>query len=289
MNILATTYQTVIPPEPAMSWKSYEAIIKREWSDLFARTDTTERDFQVFFEQHPCCLPDMGRFFPGGGHGAFPGAVVSQPVLHGFAKKVPDFLYIARDSACVYTVLVEIEHPSKSWATAGGQPSAEFTQATNQITDWKSWFSDPLNTAKFKEDYGIPQEWLRSREFSQKYILVYGRRQDPTLTEAFNKKRKHLERTDEVYMTYDRIRPNRDAAQYLCVTRDAAGYRALTVPPTIELGPFLEHGVKTIRDKTQAVANNPYLSTVRKKFLVDRWPYWDSWGGGGICHSADRE
>lgn len=271
-----------------MPWDAYEAIMRGEWAALLAKDGTTEDDFQEFFERHPCCLPQMDRLFQRGGHGAFPGAVVSQPVLPGFGEKVPDFLYIARDSACVYVVLIEIEHPAKPWATASGHSSAEFTQAINQISDWKTWFNNPLNVAKFQSDYRIPTDWLQSRAFAQKYILIYGRRDDPSLSEAFNKKRRYLERADEVHMTYDRIHPNRDAAHCLCVTLDGKGYRALTVPPTIELGPNMEHGVNTIRDKTAAVARNPYLSEIRRKFLVERWPYWDNWNGS-FRRSIDRE
>jgi hypothetical protein len=288
MSFLSTSYELVSPPEPAMPWPTYESIIQGEWDALLAKDDTTERDFQEFFERHPCCLPQMDRLFQRGGHGPYPGAIVSQPVLPGFGKKVPDFLYIARDSACVYAVLIEIEHPLKPWATASGQPSAEFTQATNQITDWKAWFADSLNVAKFKSDYRIPEVWLRSRAFAQKYILIYGRRKDPTLTEAFNKKRRHLERSDEVYMTFDRIHSNKDAAHCLCVTLDITGYRALSVPPTIELGPMMDYGVNSIRDKASAVAGNRYLSEARKKFLIERWPYWDNWNGT-VRRSTDRE
>lgn len=288
MGFNTTTYQLVTPPEQAMSWSAYEAIINKEWAELLARNDTAERDFHSFFERHPCCLPQLYRLFQQGGHGVFPGAVVSQPVLPGFVKKVPDFLYLARDSACVYAVLIEIEHPAKPWATTAGQPSAEFTQATNQISDWKSWFNDPLNVAKFQADYRIPADWLRSRAFAQKYILIYGRRTDPTLSETFNKKRRHLERPDEVYMTYDRIAPQQEASHCLCATLDGTGYRALTVPPTFELGPNLEVGMKAIREKPQAVERSPYLSAVRKKFLMERWPYWDNWSGS-ISWSTDWE
>jgi hypothetical protein len=228
---LTPTYKIVSPPEAAMKWETYEPIIKNEWTALLARGDTTERDFQEFFERHPCCLPQMYPLFQRGGHGPYPGAIVSQPSLPGLSRKIPDFLYITRDSTCVYAVLIEIEHPSKPWATSSGQSSAEFTQATNQISEWKAWFNDPLNVAQFQAAYRIPTDWLRSRAFSQKYILIYGRRADPTLTEAFNKKRRHLEREDEVYMTYDRIKPDPDASQCISVTIDGEGYRALRYHP----------------------------------------------------------
>jgi hypothetical protein len=272
-----------------MPWETYSAIIQQEWETLLARTDSVENDFQEFLERHPCCLPPTQMIFGGGGHGAYPGAIVSQPKLNGFSKKIPDFLCITRDSAAVYAVLVEIEHPSKPWATGNGQSSAEFTQAINQIADWKSWFCDPVNVMSFQRDYRIPADWLRSRSFVQKYVLIYGRRSDPSLTEEFNKKRKLLEREDEFYMTYDRIRPYKDSSQDLCAKLDAIGYRALSVPPTLTLGPIMAHGVNQVRDKAAAVQLNRYLSDVRKKFLIERIPYWDAWDGSGIRSSTDVE
>jgi hypothetical protein len=288
-NVLAKSYQTVIPPEPAMSWDSYAAIIGQEWQALLTNAVTGEKDFQEFFERHPSCLPQMYPVFRRGAHGPYPGAIISQPVLPGFSRKVPDFLYITRDSATVYAVLIEIEHPAKPWATSAGQQSAEFTQATNQIADWKSWFSDPLNIAQFRELYRIPSDWNRSRTFEQKYFLIYGRRTDPSLTEAFNRKRKLLERKNECHMTYDRIQPNGDLAWCLCAKLDENGYRAISIPPTMELGPMHAHFGKLIRDKDAAVRANRYLSDVRKQFLITRWPYWDEWNGGGMRHSEDRE
>lgn len=283
------TYQLVTPPEPAMSWEDYEEIILREWDVLLSRRDSTEKDFQKFFETHPCCLPQLYRLLLRGGHGPFPGAIISQPILPGFTLKIPDFLYITRDSATVYAVLIEIEHPSKSWATKNGNSSAEFNQALGQLSDWKAWFNDPTNVALFQSAYRIPSEWLRSRAFAQKYILIYGRRDDPSLTEGFNKKREHLQRPDEFHMTYDRIRPDREGIHCLCAKLDAEGYRALSIPPTMELGPMLEHGISQIRAKPEAVRRNNYISDARKTFLADRWAYWDNWPGTGIRHGKDVE
>ena len=287
-SLLNKSYQVVTPPEPAMSWDKYVGIIDSELQALFANVSAVEKDFQEFFERHPCCLPQMYPVFKRGAHGPYPGAIISQPVLPGYSRKVPDFLYITRDSATVYAVLIEIEHPAKPWATAGGQSSAEFTQATNQLADWKSWFADPLNIVQFRELYRIPTDWIQSRTFEQRYFLIYGRRSDSSLTEAFNKKRKHLERENECHMTYDRIQPQREM-DCLCTKLDEKGYRAISVPPTLELGPMWASEGKMIRDKEIAVRANRYLSDVRKEFLITRWPYWDAWNRAGIIDSKDRE
>ena len=287
-GVLEKSYQITVPPEHAMTWDTYVEIVNQEWQALLANTGSTEKDFQGFFERHTCCLPQMYPVFKRGAHGPYPGAVISQPVLPGFSRKVPDFLYITRDSATVYAVLIEIEHPAKPWATSAGQQSAEFTQATNQIADWKAWFNDPLNVAQFQKDYRIPSDWIQSRTFEQRYFLVYGRRTDSSLTEAFNKKRKHLERENECHMTYDRIQPQREM-DCLCAKLDGNGYRARSIPPTLQLGPMWAEEGRMIRYKDAAVRANRYLSEVRKEFLIARWPYWDAWNGGGIINSKDRE
>jgi len=287
-GFLEKSYQTVVPPERAMPWETYVEIVNQEWQTLLANTNSAEKDFQEFFERHTCCLPQMYPVFRRGAHGPYPGAIISQPVLPDFTRKVPDFLCITRDSATVYAVLIEIEHPAKHWATSAGQQSAVFSQATNQIADWKSWFNNPLNIAQFQKYYQIPSDWIQSRTFEQKYFLIYGRRSDPSLTEAFNKKRKHLERENECHMTFDRIHPQREM-DCLCVKLDGNGYRALSIPPTLELGPMWAKEGKMIRGKEAAIRDNRYLSEVRKTFLIGRWPYWDAWDSGGICDNNDRE
>ena len=111
-GVLEKSYQITVPPEHAMTWDTYVEIVNQEWQALLANTGSTEKDFQGFFERHTCCLPQMYPVFKRGAHGPYPGAVISQPVLPGFSRKVPDFLYITRDSATVYAVLIEIEHPA---------------------------------------------------------------------------------------------------------------------------------------------------------------------------------
>ena len=134
-----------------------------------------------------------------------------------------------------YVVLIELEHPAKPWATSAGQQVADFTQATNQIADWKCGFREPLNVAQFQRSYRIASDWIQSRTFEQRYFLIYVRRSGPSLTEAFSKKRKLLERENEDHMTYDRIAPQREM-DCLCAKLDEKGYRAISIPPTLELG-----------------------------------------------------
>jgi Shedu protein SduA, C-terminal len=291
--LFTTTYKLVNPPEPSMEWEEYRQIVTHEWKAFWDSRVSDERIFQEFFQTHPCMLPWIYGFLRIGGHGMFPNALITQPVLPSFTRKIPDFLWIARDSAAVYAVLIEIESPNKPWATSDGKPSRQLTQAIDQIKEWKAWFADPLNVAQFPKYYRIPDKLFSGgRSFLQKYILIYGRRSDPTLSEAFNKKRVYLQGEDELFMTYDRLKPNEELSQCLCVKINQGGYIAYSVPPTLRLNPFDAEDFSLIRDKEAAVRTNKYLSQIRKEFLIQRWPYWDSWalnGGDGLKRSSDYE
>ncbi len=180
----------------AWNWDRYERKIIKEWQSLLDnQKQYKESDFQSFFEKNPCFLPLP---FEEGAHGLFPTAVISQPILSGLVSKIPDFLLLSRDSASFYANFIEIEDPNKPWATQSGQQSAQLTQAINQIKDWKSWFQNGNNKQKFIDEYQIPHDLIKGRSFEQRYILIYGRRNDPSLTDEFNKR----ERAYKILMKY---------------------------------------------------------------------------------------
>jgi Shedu protein SduA, C-terminal len=286
------TYKIQKSEHPPVSWRDYAHVMDTEWQRLRSDAAAKEIDYQRFFETHPSFLAATQRVFDGAdGHGPFPSALVSQPVLPAYSWKVPDFLWIMRNSAKVCAVLVEIEDPHKGWATQKGQPTAEFTQALDQIAEWKTWFADPLNSAKFQQLYRIPGEWQRSRIFQQRYVLVYGTRRDPSLTEAVSRKRAQRERADEIHMTFDRLTPDRMLRDCSCARVDENGYRAISVSPSLRLGPMGAENRALIREKEEAVRLNPYLPEQRKQFLISRLPYWDSWArtASGIRRTDDWE
>lgn len=291
--MLETTYEIITPSSPPMKWEQYEKIILDGWSELLSSANQNDETiFHSFFERHPCMLPRTYDVFGGGAGDAWPGALISKPVLPTFTRKIPDFMWIAMDSTAVYAVLIEIEAPAKPWATSKGQQHNLLTQAINQIKDWKTWFADPLNTAQFKKYYRLPDEWFRSHAFLQKYILIYGRRPDATKDDNFAKKRAHLQAHGERFMTYDRLQPNSHLSDLLTVRIDGDGYRAISIPPTLTLGPMNAEDWSIIRDKKLAVMNSSYISDERKDFLIRRWPYWDEWaksGRRGIISVGDRE
>jgi hypothetical protein len=265
-------FTRVQAPEPAMPWAEYKQIVEREWTGvLMPNGPVEERVLQAFLEKHPCMLPIVG----GGHHGLFPSAVVSQPMLPGLEQSIPDFLMITRNSDTIYAQFIEIEAPHKPWATKSGQPSRHLKQAIDQIKTWKSWFSIAENVLQFQRAYRLPGHG--GRTLVPRYVLIYGRRSDPSLTEEFSRKRYHLQADDEVFMTYDRLCANEMHSDALTVKLDRRGYRAVSIPPTVRLNFLDADHWAMIRDKEKAIKQMQYISAARRAFLLERWPYWDAW------------
>jgi hypothetical protein len=178
-------------------------------------------------------------------------------------------------------VLVEIEAPGKRWWTQAGQPSADLTQALNQITEWKAWFAIPHNVLAFKAFYGLDRETWNGRTFRPAYALIYGRRAEANARPSLTAKRAHMRADDVVLMSYDRLEPDPDADEMFCVTKDADGFTALSVPATMTWNPTLAPARRAIHGKVNAISANPDLTTERRDFLISRAVYWDTWAGRG--------
>lgn len=191
----------------------------------------------------------------------------------------------------IYAVLIEIEAPTKRWFRADGVPSSDFTQAQNQLAEWKAWFSSPTNQAQFREAYCQPlgTPW---KALLPQYVLIYGRRAEFERRVDLAAKRTFLQREHEYHMTFDRLRPNKDHDQYMTVKFNGTKYRAISMPATLQLGPMWAINRLMIEQKEEVVDRTPYLSAERKAFLKLRIPYWDNWarsGETGIQRLSDFE
>jgi Domain of unknown function (DUF4263) len=204
-------------------------------------------------------------------------AVITQPVLPGLERPQPDFMWIHTDSVRVLAVLVEIEKPSKRWFTKDGRETAQLSQAMSQIAQWKAWFKEPDNVNQFRRLYQVMPRHAVRRVFEQFYLLVYGRQQELIESPEFNLRRRSLLPPDIERMTYDRLAPDPSAANYLCARIRKGTLEAVTVPPTLQLGPYVARDLAPIHGKPDAALRSPYLSEARKLFLAERFEYWDSW------------
>jgi hypothetical protein len=164
------TYTIKHGPERPSS-DEYSRRVSSDFAALLQREPAIHR----FLDRTPSLVP--GAQTPGGPvNGLLHGALITQPKLPGFRSRVPDFMWIVADSATWYPTLIEIESPTKKLFTRAGVPRAEFTQARNQLTQWRAWFQSPTNVQQFIELYDIPARWRNFMGYRLRMILVYGRR-----------------------------------------------------------------------------------------------------------------
>lgn len=266
---------------PPLSPGNYAELVRRNWDAVLETDGLTEAHVHRFLEQHPCLLPfadGLGPEAHGRGSKSTLFAVVSEPVLPGIERPRPDFLRINQDSEAVYPILIEIESPGKAYARKDGQPTAEYTQAIAQIGDWKAWFAQPQNIVAFTELYRIeaPSPFHR-RVIEPRFVLVYGRRAELDGNPRARALRAALKPAETTVMTYDRLFPSERASFELCVRLVGRDLRAITISPTLLLGPVVADELAAIKGKPEALDESPYFTDKRRDFLRERFEYWDRW------------
>ena len=289
------TYKLVHGPE-AERFEHYTNRLAEDFQRLL-EGDPEEAELQSFFEQHPCLVPGIRSLgmHPSG----FPvhGLLISQPRLPGLREKVPDFMWIASTSAACHPTLIEIERPSKRIFTSKGTPSASFTQARHQLTQWRAWFSQPENVQKFTVEYALVDYRSRIAGIVPRYVLVFGRRSEFEQDAQRSRERSQLLNGEgEGLASYDRIEADPLMANAITVRALGDGrYRVLAVQPTFSLGPIDARRLHYLTDLEDAIRNAPGISDDRKRFLIERLPYWRDWaagrfeGRGGVIRTGDRE
>jgi len=284
------TYEMAVAPPLPMAWEDYKRIAAGELAQALA-SNVSEADIHKLLERHPCLLPGRHGLPLSGGEAPFPSAVISKPPLPSWGGKIPDFMWIASDSVTLAPVLIEIEAPSKPWFTQAAQQTHEVTQALNQLTDWRLWFEDGHHVAAFLDFYRL-DGMLRHRLLRPEFLLIYGRRADSHKSESLAKKRGLMQNEHQTVVSFDRLIPSEAGSEYMCVTINADGYKALSVPPTITLGPLWAENRSLMSGKDQAIDASAYLSPDRKEFLKKRMEYWDHWAeleSKGTCSLGDSE
>lgn len=274
---------------PPMRWSQYAKIVSQEWRQLLA-SNPGENAVQKFLEQHPSMVPGafsaLGRL--SSGHGPFPDALVTQPPLKALGGRTPDFVWLSRDSSFFNPVFIEIEDPSKPWLTKKGIPRAELTQALDQLRRWREWLDIPANRSTFLDHFQVPLTF-RERKFQPIMVLIYGRRE--SRSKEINKLRADLSKQDQFVIPFDHLRPDPEAANFLCVKNTTGQYRAVSFPPTVELGPATARSWSIVGGRERLVRANPLISQERKRFLIERLAYWDRYAeeGEGIYSAGHRE
>jgi hypothetical protein len=78
-------------------------------------------------------------------------------------------------------------------------------------------------------------------------------------------------------MTFDRLAPAQDCSDYICVTKTAERYRALSIPGTLQLGPMFADCWSLFDNVPEAIKSNEWITDERKNFLIERIAYWKEW------------
>ncbi|MED3514397.1 DUF4263 domain-containing protein [Bacillus subtilis] len=291
MSIFLKSYNLVSDSPEPLKWEDYEKKVVDDYRILLQQQSENEKVFQDFFEKNPAMLPGAYGFFGESGHAPYNNVLITQPVLQGLITKVPDFLWIASDSLNIYPVFIEIEAPSKKWFNQDGTQTAKFTQAQSQIQDWKTWYSNPIHQSIFFQYYDIDKKIIEGKSVKPFYVLIYGLREEFEGKPHLNQKRAQLNKSDEIFMTYDRLTPNikgRDVITCHVKNRD---YSAKYVSPTFRLGPVFAEELNIINNKEEAILNTD-LTDERKKFLISRLKYWEDFGkkkNKGLINTGDWE
>ena len=294
MDSLFKNYELQVGP-PHTSIDRYAEWCTEQFRELLC-SDPDEPEVQEFLEKHPWLVP--GHSTPDSPSGHFPlhCSLIAQPKLPGQNVRFPDFMWISTHSGAWFPTLIEIEKPSKKIYKQNGTPSAPFSQARNQLNQWRSWFNNDANVAQFKDMYGIPDQ-LRRRTMKLHMILIYGRRSEFEEQPELARQRGTMLSGDEQLMSFDRLLDPRylDTSMKEAITVKATGngrYRAKWVPPVFGVGPALAERLLVIDGLEETIEVNPKISEERKMFLKERIPYWKDWAstpGPSRYKSGDRE
>lgn len=282
------------PDRPrAMPWEQYSDKALADWYSLLAR-DPDEDEVQRFLELHPSMIPGgSGDIGPGGHHGSDMGAVFRRPRLTGSGRSFePDFMWVTRSSALITPILIEIEKPSKRWFKKDGRPTAEFTHAHDQLNDWRAWFAHDENGAIFRDKFLFLGNKYANRPLEPQFVLIYGREAEflfggeHSNPDDLRFKRDQQRGQNEVFRSFDSIKPRFDHSDSITLTMTAKGPELFAFSPTYTTGPTISDGALLLGDPTAALARSAMISDERRAYLARRWAYWQDFEQKRV---ADRD
>ncbi len=217
-------------------------------------------------------------------------AMITQPVLGRTIKRIPDFMWLAQDSLTFCPVFVEIEKPNKKMFTQNNVPTAEFTQAINQIDEWKMLLKDPVTLLAFFEYYEIPKR-MRDKDFEPQFLLVYGRRQEYEDNKYLTRLRKQKQGEKVAIYSFDRLQPLSDYKQFITCKVKEGKYIVNNISPTYRYRADCAEELFLWNCFLENVDKMKYTTDERKQFLKERYSYWTSFKGNppGIITSMEGE
>ncbi|WP_436772213.1 Shedu anti-phage system protein SduA domain-containing protein [Yinghuangia sp. YIM S09857] len=283
---LQHTFRTVEPdtdperPQP-LPWDEYSDLVLAEWYKLLSH-HPEEDAVQTFLELHPAMIPGgSGDIGPGGHHGSEMGAVFRRPNLIGGGRTFePDFMWVTRSSGLVTPILIEIEKPSKRWFKKDGRPTSDFTEARDQLNDWRSWFARDGNHSLFRDKFLLLGDRYYDRPLEPQYVLIYGRdsefqRGGGHANPGELRFKRDAQRGDsESFMSFDALRPRYDHRISLTLTMTASGPRIHAFSPMYGTGAHIGDGALLLGDPQPALSRTVMMTDERRNYLAERWKYW---------------
>ncbi len=291
---LNVTYSLAEKNIPPITWDDYCIYASNQYEKLLD-SNPTEKLMQEFFEQNPCFIPGAYGSQTKSGHAPLHHCLFTQPKLPGISSKIPDFMWIAKNSDTIRPILIEIEAPTKKYFNKDHSISQKFFQAQTQISDWKSWFSIPSNLEIFKREYNIDDTFqYNKRKIEPYYVLIYGRSHETSNSQIRADRKSQLSNHNTLVMTYDRITPSNDQSHYFCGKLTSKGFYMHEFPEYLYLTPYLAEDMHKFKNKKESITKNTRISKLRKKFLIDRIDYWNEWvkankQGLGLIRGSDKE
>lgn len=111
-------------------------------------------------------------------------------------------------------------------------------------------------------------------------MLIYGRREEfaqggrHQQPERLNKSRELMQGADEFFMTYDRLRADRNFFGYVCIARKESGFSVEAVPPSFTTHPHMGGTFLLTRNWEVAIKGNELISSARAGYLLERISHW---------------
>jgi hypothetical protein len=267
------TYEfTKNPPKPIED-NDYVKKANEEFKYLLDNYPEDETKFQNFFELNPSFMPgarDEFSIMGQSGHEPYVNCLISQPKISGIINRIPDFMWLANDSAYFTPVIIEIEAPSKKYFRKDGSPTSHFSQARNQLEEWQTILKRPENILSFYRDFSIPQD-LIDLTFKPRFVLIYGRREEFEHDKILKQKRGALMNNDQVLMSYDRIKPKFLNNYITCFVKNGK-FIAKNLSPIFKIGSYADE-MYNIENLVGALDNTAHLTEERKIFLKEKIPY----------------
>lgn len=266
-----------------VSFADYETATTAAWRELLD-SNPEETDVQAFLELNPAMIPGgHGEVGPGGHHGSEMRAVFREPNLIGLGRDFrPDFMWVTRSTASTTALLIEIEKPSKEWYLKSGVPTAQLTQARDQIQNWREWFTRPGNMEIFRQTYLFDHDF-NFQPVVPYFLLIFGRQSEFTEggkhkdPRALAAKRDSSAGSDEQFMTFDSLKPNYNSYDSLTVTRLATGPEVFAFSPGYCTGGDSGPDALRLGGIESALLRTEGMSHARKEYLGSRWGYWQEY------------